>query len=97
MILMFLFVLASVSHYSPVRGAPMSTENGSGEGGLISESILILSHSQNISQITTGGPPLTRKSLTRFPLPRFLAYVCVSGGIRVSRGPQYSPTNTNYM
>ena len=23
----------------------------------------------------TGGPPLTRKSLTRFPLPRFLAYV----------------------
>ena len=62
MILMFLFVLASVSHYSPVRGAPMSTENGSGEGGLISESILILSHSQNISQITTGGPPLTRKS-----------------------------------
>ena len=29
----------------------------------------------------TGGPPLTRKSLTRFPLPQFLAYVRVSGGI----------------
>ena len=43
----------------------------------------------------TGGPPLTRKSLTRFPLPRFLAYVRVSGGISVSRGPQY--TNTNFM
>ena len=43
------------------------------------------------------GPPLTRKSLTRFPLPRFLAYVRVSGGISVSRGPQYSPTNTNFM
>ena len=28
----------------------------------------------------TGGPPLTRKSLTRFPLPRFLAYVRASGG-----------------
>ena len=30
----------------------------------------------------TGGPPLTQKSLTRFPLPRFLAYVRVSGGIQ---------------
>jgi hypothetical protein len=28
----------------------------------------------------TGGPPLTQKSLTRFPLPRFLAYVRASGG-----------------
>ena len=27
-----------------------------------------------------GVPPLTQKSLTRFPLPRFLASVCVSGG-----------------
>ena len=39
----------------------------------------------------TGGPPLTQKSLTRFPLPRFLAYVRLSGGIsvemRVRRGP----------
>ena len=43
------------------------------------------------------GPPLTRKSLTRFPLTRFLAYVRVSGGISVSRGPQYSPTNTSFM
>ena len=39
---------------------------------------------------TTGGPPLKRKLLTRFPLPRFLAYVRVSGGISVTRGPQYS-------
>ena len=45
----------------------------------------------------TGGPPLTRKSLTRFPLTRFLAYVRVSEGISVSRGPQYSPTNTSFM
>ena len=45
----------------------------------------------------TGGPPLTRKSLTRFPLTHFLTYVRVSGGISVSRGPQYSPTNTSFM
>ena len=45
----------------------------------------------------TGGPPLTRFPLTRIPLTRFLAYVRVSGGISVSRGPQYSPTNTNFM
>ena len=37
--------------------------------------------------VNTGGPPLTRKSLTRFPLPRFFAYVRVSGGISISRGP----------
>ena len=37
----------------------------------------------------TGDPPLTQKLLTRFPLPRFSAYVCVSGRISVSRGPQY--------
>ena len=48
-------------------------------------------------QIGTGGPPLTRKSLTRFPLPRFLASVRVSGAISVSRGPQYRPTSTNFM
>ena len=47
--------------------------------------------------VNTGGPELTRKSLTQFPLPRFLAYVRVSGGISISRGPQYSPTNTNFM
>ena len=46
---------------------------------------------------STGGPPLARKSLTRFPLTRILAYVRVSGGISVSRGPQYSPTNMNFM
>ena len=45
----------------------------------------------------TGGTELTRKSLTRFPLTRFLAYVRVSGGISVSRGPQYSPTYTSFM
>ena len=28
---------------------------------------------------TTGGPPLKQKSLTRFPLPQFLAYVRASG------------------
>ena len=28
----------------------------------------------------TKGPPLTQKPLTRFPLPRFLAYVRASGG-----------------
>ena len=55
-------------------------------------------HSDMYSQMpNTGGPPLTRKSLTRFPLTRFLAYVRVSGGISVSRGPQYSPTNTSFM
>ena len=42
------------------------------------------------TEIDTGGSPLTRKSLTRFPLTRFLAYVRVSGEISVSRGPQYS-------
>ena len=38
----------------------------------------------------TVGPPLTRKPLTRFTLPRFLAYVHASGDFSVSRGPQYS-------
>ena len=33
-----------------------------------------------IYQCCTGGPPLTQKSLTRFPLPWFLAYVLASGG-----------------
>ena len=58
-------------------------------------------HPQNkklfLDMASTGGPPLTRKSLIRFPLPRFLAYVRVSGGISASWGPQYSPTNTNLM
>ena len=45
----------------------------------------------------TGDPPLTWKLLTRFPLPRFFAYVRVSGGISISRGPQYSPTNSSFM
>ena len=45
----------------------------------------------------TRGPPLTRKSIKRFPLTRFLAYARVSEGISVSRGPQYSPTNTSFM
>ena len=47
--------------------------------------------------LITGGPPLAQKSLARFPLQLFLAYVYVSGGISVSRGPHYSPTNTNFM
>ena len=46
---------------------------------------------------TTGGPPLTRKPLARFPLPRFLAYLHASGDFSVSRGLQCSPTNTNFM
>ena len=29
----------------------------------------------------TGGPPLTRFSLLRIPLPQFLAYVRASGGL----------------
>ena len=37
---------------------------------------------------------IARKSLTRFPLPRFLAYVRASGDLTVSGGPQYSPTYT---
>ena len=32
------------------------------------------------------GPPLTRKSLTLFPLPRFLAYVRASGGFSITVG-----------
>ena len=71
---------------------------GSSYNAAISEIILAKTVSQNyacpsanfekkLSKITnTGGPPLTRKSLTRFPLPRFFAHVRVSGGISVSRG-----------
>ena len=33
-----------------------------------------------ILHTSTGGPPLTRKSLRGFPLPRFLVYVRVSWG-----------------
>ena len=33
-----------------------------------------------IDEIITNDLRLTGKSLTRFPLPRFLAYVRVSGG-----------------
>ena len=43
----------------------------------------------------TGGPPLTRKLLTRFALTRFLAYVRVSGGISVSRRLQYNPSRVS--
>ena len=32
----------------------------------------------------TGGPPLTQKSLTRFPLPWFFGYVRASGGFHVT-------------
>ena len=37
-------------------------------------------HIIKLYQLGTGGPPLTQKSLTRFPLPWFLTYVRVSGG-----------------
>ena len=46
---------------------------------------------------STGRPPLTGKLLTRLLLPRFFAYVRGSGGFSVIRGPQYSPTNANFM
>ena len=42
--------------------------------------------------LNTGGPPLTRKSLTRFPLSRFLAYVCVSGVTLVGDHSTVPPT-----
>ena len=57
-----------------------------------------ISHSDSNGVLDiTGGLPLTKKSLTRFPLTHFLAYVRVRWGISVSRGPQYSPTNTSFM
>ena len=56
-----------------------------------------VSVAENLTKRSTGGPPLTQKSLTRFPLTRFLAYVRVSVGISVSRGPQYSRTNMSFM
>ena len=34
----------------------------------------------------TGGPPLTQKSLTQFPLPWFFGYVRAMGDFCVSRG-----------
>ena len=34
--------------------------------------------------VYTGGPPLIQKSLTRFLLPQFLAYVHVSRGISIN-------------
>ena len=40
----------------------------------------------------TGGPPLTRKSLIRFPLSQFLAYVHVRGGISVREHSQTTST-----
>ena len=40
---------------------------------------------------STGGPALTWKSLTRFPLPRLLAYVHANWGFRISRGPTTIP------
>ena len=65
--------------------------------GRWSQCILWVYTAQTVNVVNTGGPPLTRKSLTRFPLPCCLAYVRVSGGISVSRGPRYSPTNTNFI
>ena len=37
-------------------------------------------YKQYSNKWNTGGPPLTQKSLTRFPLPWFLAYVRASRG-----------------
>ena len=45
----------------------------------------------------TGGPPLTQKSLTWFPIQWFLAYVRANWDFHVSRGTHCSPTNTNFM
>ena len=45
----------------------------------------------------TGGPPITQKSLSRFSLPRFLAYVRASGGFSNLYETWYSPINTNFM
>ena len=57
----------------------------------ITKAVKMIKRLKMVSAETTGGPPLIRKSLTQYPLTRFLAYVRVSGGISVSRGPQYSP------
>ena len=46
---------------------------------------IILTHCKAMAQ-TTGGPPLTQKSQTLFPLTQFLAYVRASGNFRGSRG-----------
>ena len=43
----------------------------------------------------TGGPPLTQKSLTRFPLPLFLAYVRVSRRIRASTASTLTRISSN--
>ena len=71
-----------------------NSKTGSDSGTLtfVIQSKVVFTHLHS-----TGGPPLTRKLLTRFPLPHFLAYARVSGGISASWGPQYSPTNTNLM
>ena len=61
------------------------------------EPYILHTHPRLWIEVFTGGPPFTQKSLSRFPLPGFLAHVCVSGGISVSRGPQYIPTNTSFM
>ena len=58
--------------------------------------MFIICHVPKVSKYT-GGPPLTRKLLSRFQLPRFLAYVRASEVFSVRRGPKYSPTDTNFM
>ena len=48
----------------------------------------------------TGGPPLTRFSLPRIPLPRFLAYVrerpLMTSDFRIGRGVQNDPKNRTF-
>ena len=50
-------------------------------GKMISEGAFVfLFMNLHFPDVRTGGPPLTQKPLTRFPLPRLLAYVLASGG-----------------
>ena len=49
-------------------------------GFLIHNEDIFVFDSYSNSYASTGGPPLMRKSLTGFPLPRFLAYLRASVG-----------------
>ena len=43
-----------------------------------------------------GGPPLTRFSLPRIPIMKFVACEHASGGFQRQQGIPYSPTNANF-
>ena len=64
-------ILAFLTIYSPplTFSTLMLTKSGN-----------FLDHLPQSSCKHTGGPLLTRKSLTLFPIPRFLVYVRASGG-----------------